>query len=207
MEQPYYWLNEIKKILAIAQTGLAYGNNPYDQDRYNHLVEISQNLLKYYTDNDFEKIKLFFSNEKGYITPKVDIRAVIFDNRKILMVKERIDGLWSIPGGWADVGLTPFGIAIKETNEESGLNIISERVLAIMDNKCHQHPPSLYYTYKIFIQCKVIGGQLKPGMETRDVKYFDIDDLPPLSVNRITANQINILWNQYQNSTLPIYCD
>ncbi len=133
-----------------------------------------------------EKLVDVFASEKGYQTPKVDVRGVVFRGNKILLVRETIDGRWSVPGGWADVGLTPLEVARKEVFEEAGLEVKPVRLLAVLDKMCHSHPPDMYHIYKIFILCEEQGGTLQNGMETSETGFFGLDELPPLSVPRIT---------------------
>jgi ADP-ribose pyrophosphatase YjhB (NUDIX family) len=185
-----YWLEVAKKLQAMAQSGLAYSNNMYDTERYEELRNISADIMAKYTDIDTEKIKDLFCNETGYQTPKVDIRAVVFQEGRLLMVREKLDGAWALPGGWADIGLTAGEIAIKETKEEAGLDVKPVKLLAIMDKKCHPHPPSPYHVYKLFIMCEITGGSLAAGLETSEVDFFDRNELPELSVERNTESQI-----------------
>jgi ADP-ribose pyrophosphatase YjhB (NUDIX family) len=105
-------------------------------------------------------------------------------------VRETIDGNWSVPGGWADVGLTPNEVAVKEVFEESGLVVSPVRLMAVLDKKCHNHPPDMYHIYKIFILCKEVGGMLQQGMETSETGFFGFHELPPLSSPRITVEQL-----------------
>ncbi len=203
----YQWLEVARRLQSIAQAGLTYGENKYDRERYEELKKISIAMMAEYSDTPFEKIKTLYDLEDGYLTPKVDVRSVIFQNNKLLMVKETIDGCWSIPGGWADVGYTPSEIAVKETQEEAGLEVIPVRLLAVLDKKCHPHPPTPFYTYKIFILCEPVGGSPMAGMETSEVSYFGLDELPELSAERITASQIQLLFEYLHNPAKPVIFD
>lgn len=195
----YEWLDIAKKIQSIAQAGLTYSDNKYDIERYEQLREISIEIMARFTDADMDKIKMLFSNETGYQTPKVDVRGVVFKDNQILMVKETIDGCWSLPGGWADIGLTPAEVAVKEVREESGLDVKPVRLLAVLDKKCHPHPPSPYHVYKIFILCEIVGGDASAGMETSEVGFFDRNKLPELSVERNTESQIRMMFGFLDN--------
>jgi len=203
----YDWLLLAKKLQSIAQAGLTYSENPFDINRYEQLQQITAEILQYYTGQEMDKITDLIRSEKGYLTPKVDIRGVVFKGNGILMVRERIDDLWSVPGGWADVGLTPFEVAEKEVHEEAGLKVKAIRLLAVLDKKCHDHPPDLYHIYKLFILCNETGGNLKGGLETSDAGYFQKDHLPPLSKNRITKEQIDMLFNFRKNPSMEAICD
>ncbi|MDF2530830.1 MAG: ADP-ribose pyrophosphatase [Clostridia bacterium] len=196
----YYWLDIAKKLQALAQSGLAYSNNQYDTERYEELRNISADIMAKYTDIEVKTIKDLFCNETGYQTPKVDIRGVVFRDHKILMVREKLDGAWALPGGWADIGLTPGEVAAKETKEEAGLVVKPTKLLAIYDKKCHPHPPSPFHVYKIFIMCEVIGGTTAAGLETSDVGFFALNELPELSVERNTESQLRTMF-EYHNNT------
>lgn len=191
MEQ---WLSYIQRIRALAQNGLAYSPNKYDIDRYEELQQLSEAMLADLTGISVERIADIFKDEKGYATPKVDVRGVIFKDNGILMVREKIDDCWSLPGGWADIGFTPGEIAVKEVREESGFVVEPVKLLAVLDKRCHDHPPALEYTYKIFILCNIIGGGAVPGMETSDVAFFERDKLPTLSRERNTNEQVRMLF-------------
>lgn len=192
-------LDYIKRVRAIAQNGLTYCENPYDIERYEELKELSFNMLNILTDAPIEKIKNFFTDEKGYQTPKVDVRAVVMKNDKILLVKEKIDGKWSLPGGWCDIGFSPSQMAKKEIWEEAGYEVSVEKLLALYDKECHGHPKDIYHIYKLFFKCSIIGGDGLGGMETSDVGYFPINDLPPLSLTRNTEEQISAMFDLYFN--------
>lgn len=193
------WLEFAKRVQSLAQAGLTYAQNSYDQERYQELSEISVAILAELTGEEVPRIKDLFTNEVGYQTPKTDVRAVIFQDGKILMVREKIDNCWSLPGGWADVGFTPGEVAVKETCEEAGLEVKPIKILAVLDKKCHPHPPSPYHTYKIFILCEAIGGSLQQGSETLDVSYFDRTQLPELSTERGTVSQVQLMFEFLDN--------
>jgi ADP-ribose pyrophosphatase YjhB (NUDIX family) len=203
----FNWLILAQKIQSIAQAGLTYSENPYDLNRYEQLRQLVTEILHHYTGVEMEKIVNLIEYEKGYLTPKVDVRGVVFRGDKILMVRERIDGQWSVPGGWADVGLTPFEVAEKEVREESGLTVRAIRLLAVLDKKCHNHPPDLYHVYKLFVLCEEKGGAMTSGLETSEIGFFQQHDLPPLSKNRITEEQINLLFEYRDNPGKDTLCD
>jgi ADP-ribose pyrophosphatase YjhB (NUDIX family) len=201
------WLNIAKRLEAIAQTGFTYSKDDYDKERYQEIRDISHKIFNHYTEAPVEKIQSLFSKENGYPTPKVDIRVVIFKNNQILLVKEKIDGLWALPGGWADIGYTPSEVAVKEVREEAGLEVIPIKLIAVFDKKCHAHPPSALHVYKIFILCDITGGSLEPGMETTEVAFFSRNKIPDLSVERNTMEQIHFLFDHEQNPELPTRFD
>ncbi|CAN5219424.1 NUDIX hydrolase [soil metagenome] len=200
------YLEYIKRIQSIAQAGITYAENGYDLERYEELREISLSMLSELCDEPIAKLKDLFGAEVGYQTPKVDVRAVIIKEDKILMVREKADNMWSLPGGWADVGYSPGEVAVKEVKEEAGLEVVPERILAVLDKKNHPHPPSPFHTYKIFIECSVAGGVIQKGMETTEVNFFPLTDLPGLSEERNTVSQIKKIFELYYDKTrAPIF--
>ncbi|MEC5273004.1 NUDIX hydrolase [Caldifermentibacillus hisashii] len=201
------WLEWAKELQSIAQAGLTYSRDVYDLERFEQIREISMEIMSQYTKVDQSVLKNLFANETGYPTPKVDIRAVIIEDNKILLVKENSDDSWSLPGGWADIGLTPSEVAIKEVKEESGFDVKPVKLLGVLDKKCHPHPPSPYHVYKIFIQCEIIGGGPQTGIETTAVGFFAENELPKLSEGRNTRSQIEMLFRQVNNPQEPVYFD
>ncbi|WP_454189303.1 NUDIX hydrolase [Priestia megaterium] len=201
------WLDWAKQLQSLAQAGLAYSKDIYDVERFELIRNISVEMLLQQTGMEKTVIKDLFASETGYATPKVDIRAVIFKDNKILMVKENSDGSWSLPGGWADIGLTPSEVAVKEVKEESGFDVKAVKLLAVTDMKCHPHPPSAFHIYKMFIQCEIIGGQPMKGVETSAVEFFAENKLPPLSIARNTQTQIELMFKHLYNPKEPVYFD
>ncbi len=189
-------LNEwIKKIHAVSRLGLAYAVNEYDAERYRQLQQIANEMLQQLTEQPVEFIEGYFSDKKEYITPKVDIRAVVFnEDNEILLVKEKADGLWSLPGGWADIGYTPNETAVNEVREETGLEVVPTKLLAVLDKRCHPHPPEADYVYKIFIECALTGGSFTSSFDILDKGFFAEDALPPLSLQRVLPAQIELMF-------------
>ena len=201
------WLEWAKQLQSIAQIGLAYSKDVFDRERFEMIRDISVDMMSQQTGVNKEIVKDLFANETGYATPKVDVRAVVFKDHKILMVKEKSDGAWALPGGWGDIGLSPSEVAIKEVQEEAGLDVKVIKLIGVFDMKCHPHPPSAYHIYKIFIQCEIIGGEPKAGLETSDVQFFAEDHLPPLSEARNTESQIKLAFKHLHNPEEPVYYD
>ncbi|NIK68019.1 NUDIX hydrolase [Paenibacillus sp. BK720] len=201
------WLEWAKQMQAIAQTGLTYAKDVYDIERYEALRRMSIEILAEYTSVSHEQIALAFASDKGYATPKTDIRAVVFQDNKLLLVKEKIDGGWSLPGGWSDMGYSPKEIAVKETQEEAGFDTAAVRLLAVLDKKFHNHPPSPYHVYKMFILCEIIGGEATAGVETSDVGFFGIDELPELSIERNTLEQVQLMFEYLHNPNKEVIID
>jgi len=191
---------KIKRIRALAQVGLIYSTNEYDTDRYNELLDISNSMTSLITNVKPSVIAESFTIEKEYITPKVDVRGVIFNEQdEILLVKEKADNKWSLPGGWAEVGYSPTEGVVKEVQEETGLNVRPIRLLAVLDKRCHPYPPALHYVYKIFIQCEVKDGNLSTTFDILDVGYFKQNDLPTLSEERVIKKHINLMFEYKKN--------
>ncbi|MEK3762838.1 NUDIX hydrolase [Paenibacillus sp. FSL P4-0338] len=201
------WLTWAKEIQGIAQTGLAYAKDVYDIERYQALRELSVDILANYTYESKERIRLSFAGEDGYSTPKVDIRGVIFQDDKILLVHEKLDGKWALPGGWADIGLSPSEVAVKEIAEESGYQAEAVRLLAVLDKKFHHHPPEPYHTYKMFILCRITGGEAAGGVETSGAGFFAEDELPELSEERNTAEQLHTIFQYLHNPEKEVILD
>jgi ADP-ribose pyrophosphatase YjhB (NUDIX family) len=200
-----------KRLQSIAQAGIFYSEDkPFDRERYQEISDISVQILGQLTDEPIEKIGNLFTQERdGYQTPKVDIRAVVFNELgEILMVKEKVDDCWSLPGGWADVGYTPAEVAVKEVWEETGLEVKTVRVLAVIDKRNHPHPPEGWYVYKIFILCEKIGGEiLQNTTETSDIQYFSLNNVPPLSEPRNVISQIKLMFEFRDNPAKEVYFD
>jgi ADP-ribose pyrophosphatase YjhB (NUDIX family) len=196
MKKQIELLQLAKQVQALAENGLHYSENDYDLDRYSSLEEFSLRMISLITGLSGETIEMATPERNGYRTPKVDVRCVIFNDRnEILMVKERIDSCWSLPGGWCDVGYTPTEVAEKEAFEEAGIRVKAGRLLAVLDKKCHDHPEDLFYAYKIFLECWPESLDLATGMETLDVGFFAQDSLPELSTPRNTLEQIDLMFD------------
>lgn len=193
-------LNIAKRLKTMSHLGLTYANNEYDADRYKELEQISLELMNMITEHPLEILTTYFHHKKEYITPKVDIRAVIFNNEgEILLVKEKSDGRWSLPGGWADIGLSPTDVAVKEALEETGFTVKPVKLLAVMDKRCHTHPPELDYVYKIFIHCRIIHGEYHPAFDILEVGFFARNVIPPLSLDRVVPAQVDLMFDYLDN--------
>lgn len=193
-------LDIAQRIRALSQTGLVYSDNEYNTERYEELLHLSNAMTALITDNDVSTIEGCFSVENDYVTPKVDIRAAVFnDKNEILLVQERADGGWAMPGGWADVGYSPKEVAVKEVREETGLCVEPVRLLAVLDKRCQNHPPAPHYAYKIFILCKLIGGEFTSAFDILDKGFFKQDEIPPLSEERTLKSQIDLMFEYKKN--------
>lgn len=205
------WIQWAKRIQALAQTGLAYATDPYDRERYRELRQLAVEILAAHADlgSEAERARLeeLFAGDAGYPTPRVDVRAAVFDGDRVLLVKERSDGRWSLPGGWADVGSSPSEMAAREVAEETGYRVRPVRLLAVWDNSRHHDRPVAYAVYKICIGCQLTGGQPRPSIETEAVGWFPVEALPPLSTTRITPEQVRRLYRLHRDPSLPAEFD
>ncbi len=197
------WLELVQKLQSIAQSGLFYSENQFEIERYKQIMEISEELISMKTGFEKEEIHSLFMSEAGHSTPKVDVRGVVFKDEKILLVKEKVDGKWTVPGGWADVGFSPSENAEREVFEESGYRVKAKKVLAVYDRNKQGHTPYIFHLYKIFFWCEIIGGESRTSYETDDVGFFGLDELPELSTGRITRKQIERFFEHYKNPDLP----
>lgn len=197
-----------KRIRSLATIGLYYSANEYDTERYDELQELAEIILVETTSCSLSEIKVNFIAEKDYITPKTDIRAVVFnDEGEILLVQEKLDGKWSLPGGWADIGFSPSEVAVKEVLEETGLNVKPVRLLAVHDKKCHNHPPALHYVYKIFIECVITGGIFNECFDILGKGFFPRNNIPSLSKERVTEEQILLMFDYFDSPSKEVSFD
>jgi ADP-ribose pyrophosphatase YjhB (NUDIX family) len=198
----------ITQLRALADTGLLYAKGEYDIERYHELQHLSTQMFDEVTGYGAEKINLLFPQSADYPTAKVDLRGILLSpDNKILLARESGDGKWSLPGGWGDIGYTPKETIIKEFWEETGLQVSAERLLAVFDKKMHPHPPQPFYVYKMVFYCKAITTELNKGFDVLDVQYFDINDLPPLSEDRILKSQIELVYHKIINDDLSVWAD
>ena len=201
------WLELAVEIQSLAQSGLAYTNNAYDIERYNRLREIACEMINLKTDLKLNKIKDLFCNEKGYQTPKIDTRAVIFKDDKILLVHENND-TWSIPGGWCDVLESIKSNTEKEAKEETGLDVKAKKIIALQDRNKHNQPAYAYGICKIFVLCDIVGGDFIPNIETIEYAYFSLDDLPNnLAIAKTTKEQIVMCFEAYKDPNWQVEFD
>ncbi|WP_300559839.1 NUDIX hydrolase N-terminal domain-containing protein [Companilactobacillus sp.] len=201
----------IQQLQAIAQSGMHYGKDVFDRERYEQLERISKKLTAQLVDNPTrENLTLFFDSDVGYVTPKVDVRAATFKDDKILLVEEKREQVWSLPGGWADIGFSPAEIADKETFEEAGINVDVKRLVGIKDmqkNPYHKH--NLSYIYKLFFECEPLEDDLRGGVETSNAKYFTKEEAMNLnlSVGRNIPEDIEMLFAAHADPNWNAYFD
>jgi ADP-ribose pyrophosphatase YjhB (NUDIX family) len=204
MSEEMRWLEWSRRLQALAQNGLTYCKDPYDEQRYNELRAIAAEIMAAGAGvNESAAVADRFKFEEGYATPKIDIRAAVFDADRILLVKERSDGFWTLPGGWADIGDSPSLAAVREVKEESGFDVEVKKLVAVYDRDKHQHPPIQYHVFKIFFLCELRGGAATESVETSGVDFFAEGNLPPLSLTRVTEAQIHHMFEHHRNPELP----
>lgn len=197
------WLAWARRLQALSQSGLHYSEDVFDDERYREIGRIAAEIMAGHSTVRPERVERFFSEEVGYATPKTDLRAVIFRAGKVLLVRERSDGLWSLPGGWADVGETPSACIEKEVAEEAGFKARAVRLLALYDQRKRGSVPHPLHSYKAFFLCEIIDGAATPSIETSEVDFFAEDSLPDLSTGRVTAEQIARMFELARNSAGP----
>lgn len=197
------WLLWARQLQTMAQTGLSYANDPYDIERYTAMRELAAEIAAHYANTDLPFVRELFAHDSGHPTPKVDVRAAVFQGETILLVRERSDGCWTLPGGWADPGESPANSVTREVREESGYEVRATKLLMFYDRDKHDHPPIAFHAYKCFFQCELLGGSAAHSSETDGVGFFRADEIPPLSLTRVTPAEIARCFEHYRNPTLP----
>ena len=201
------WLHWAIEIQSLAQAGLAYTNNVYDIERYERLREIAAEMINEKSDIPLDKVKDLFCCETGYQTPKLDTRAAIFKNGKILLVHEN-NGTWSLPGGWCDVLESVESNTLKEVREETGLETRAVRLISVQDRNKHNTPIYAYGICKVFILCRVCGGKFEKNIETTEIKYFSPDELPEnLAEEKTTKEQILMCFKAQSDDNFQPFFD
>jgi len=207
MENPQ-WNTWARRLQAIAQTGLTYCSNPYDRERYEEIQHIAADIMATGVGPvETAHVLELFKNQEGHPTPKVDVRAAVFRENRVLLVRERADHCWALPGGWAEIGDSPSQAAVREVKEESGYEVVAKKLVAVYDRDRHGHPPIPFHAYKMFFLCELRGGEAAYSHETDGVEFFSDDNLPALSLTRVTPAQIAHMFEHYRNPEWPISFD
>lgn len=202
------WLEWAQHLQSISQTGLAYCKDPFDQERYEAIRAIAAEMMASGAgQTDAPEIVDLFKLDVGYATPKVDVRAAVFEQDRLLLVREREDGCWTLPGGWADIGSPPSLNVIREVREESGYESEVVKLAAVYDRNLHGHPPIPFYTYKLFFLARLTGGTPAHSVETDGVGFFDESGIPPLSLTRVTTAQIRHMFDHHRHPDWPTSFD
>jgi ADP-ribose pyrophosphatase YjhB (NUDIX family) len=197
------WLVVGRELRAIAQTGLTFCRDPFDRQRYERIRELAASLIADSASQEQAALLEIFRHETGYATPKVDVRAAVFLDGRVLLVREISDGGWTLPGGWADVNETPAESAVREIAEESGYQARVLKLAAVYDYRTRNRPHHLDSIYKLFFICELTGGSARPSVETSEVAFFARDALPNLSIGRTTAAQIQRMFLHAEEPALP----
>jgi ADP-ribose pyrophosphatase YjhB (NUDIX family) len=197
------WLTIGRELRAIAQIGLTFCRDPFDRQRFERVRELAASLIAERSGGSAEALLEYFRGHSGYATPKVDVRAAAFSDGRVLLVREISDGAWTLPGGWADVNQSAAESVVREVAEESGFQARALKLAAVYDYRKRNRPHHLDSIYKMFFICELIGGSARASIETSDASFFALDALPPLSVGRTTAAQIERMFQHAQNPYLP----
>jgi ADP-ribose pyrophosphatase YjhB (NUDIX family) len=200
------WIDWAREIFSLSQAGLAYCKNEFDLERYKRLQEITAQMIARQSDLEEQSVLDSFSMQAGYITPKVDVRGAVVHDGKILLVQERADGRWSMPGGWADLGNAPAAVAEREVWEESGYRVRAEKVIAVLDAN-QIEPMEFYHAYKLIFLCKLLDGEARTSYETLAVDFFDPAGLPPLSLFRTNEAMLQEVFAHVRDSHRPTAFD
>lgn len=193
-----------REIQAIAQSGLSFSKDPFDQERFKQLVDVASTLVARHTTHPKEYIDRVFSAEAGYVTPKLDVRAAAFRDSKILMVKERESSGWTLPGGFVDVNETLSEAVTRETKEESGFEVVPRKIAGIYDHRKHGYKPHLYHFYKIYVLCDVADGDASISVETSEIRFFSRDEIEALFLDpgRTTCTHVLRMFDHFDDRTL-----
>ena len=200
------WLEWAREIFSLSQSGITYSGNQYDIERYKRLQGITAEIIESHSDISKESALDSFSMQAGYITPKIDVRGAVLHEGKILLIQERADEKWAMPGGWADLGDTPATVAEREVWEESGYRVKAEKVVAVIDAN-RIKPMEFYHAYKIIFLCRLLDGEPRTSYETLAVDFFDPDRLPPLSLYRTNEDMIREVFAHLANPARPTAFD
>ena len=201
------WLEWAREIQALAQTGLTFCQNDYDKERLQRLLEIAAEIVASNTDLPKEQLQKDFLAQPGYATPKVDVRGAVIRDGKILLVQERSDERWCMPGGWADVGEGPSEMVVREVWEESGFHVVPRKIIGVYDANRTGRPMEFYHAYKIVFLCEITGGEARPSNETLAADFFSFDNLPPLSSNRTNERHLAEVLAHVRDNNRPAAFD
>jgi ADP-ribose pyrophosphatase YjhB (NUDIX family) len=197
------WLRRALRLSALSQNGLTFTTDQFERDRWEEVRRLAAEMLADGAGTSSDRILAQLEAENGYATPKVDVRAAVFKANQILLVQERSDGRWALPGGWCDVGEAPGVAAAREVEEESGYQVRTVKLLAVYDKLRHGHPPESFHAYKLFFRCELVGGAAAASHETTAVGFFAENALPPLSLARVTEAQIRRMFEHSRDASLP----
>ena len=197
------WLEWARRLDAIARSGLTFTESPYDVERYTEVRRLAAEMIASGAEVEMGRVLDLLTRGVGYATPKVDVRGGVFRADRVLLVRERADGGWTLPGGWVDVNDAPSEAVAREILEESGYRARAVKLAALVDKNRHPHPPGVHHIYKLFFVCELLGGEPAASSETDAVEFFPVHALPPLSTGRVLASQIERLYQHQLDPSLP----
>jgi ADP-ribose pyrophosphatase YjhB (NUDIX family) len=200
------WMDWAREIFSLSQSGITYSGNQYDIERYKRLQELTAEIIESHSAVSKESVLDSFSMQAGYITPKIDVRGAVVRDGKILLIQERTDGKWAMPGGWADLGNPPASVAEREVWEESGFRVKAEKVVAVLDAN-RIEPMEFYHAYKLIFLCRLLDGEPRTNHETLAVDFFDPNHLPPLSSYRTNESMLREVFAHTENPKRPTAFD
>lgn len=204
------WLTWAKQLQGIASTGLYFGKDPYDKERYEQIAEMANGMLALLSDTPIGRIESLVSDfAEGYATPRIDVRGAVLRGDKVLLVKEGTDGLWTMPGGFADIGVSPKENVVKEIWEEASLDVATDGLYGIRHKARHDYDQDVRDFYKLFFVCTTAEDSepVPSGLETIDVGFFGRNELPPLSTGRVLAKDIHDAFEYQSNGGRLVFCD
>ena len=184
------WLRWAREIQALGQTGLTYCENEYERQRNQRIMDIAAEITEKYSNIEKKVLIEGFNKQLGYATPKVDVRGAVVKDNQILLVQERSDGKWCMPGGWADIGESPAEAIEREVSEESGFKVKAEKIIGVFEANRYGRPQEFYHAYKIIFFCRLNGGKATTSYETTGVEFYSFDNIPQLSVNRTNERHL-----------------
>jgi len=190
------WLSFAKRLHSIATTGISYTKNHYDRERFEEIQAICSQMMALIGQVPIERIDALISAQaKGYVTPTIDVRGAVFRDDKILLVREKTDGRWTLPGGFADVGLSAAENICKEIAEEAGIAASAHLLYSIRHKAKGDYDPDVRDFYKLFFLCEPADDRdPEPGPETSDARFFARAEIPPLSTGRVIEEDLDMAW-------------
>ena len=198
-------LGYARRLFTMASAGITFANNDFDRERYQELMRLSEEFTSKAGELPLLDVQQNFAMQLGYPTPKVEVRAAVFRDGEVLLVKELADGYWSMPGGWADIGEGPAQMVIREVHEETGFEVKVDKLVAVYNHNTQRPPLEFFHCYKLLFLCSIIGGFARPSYETPEVGFFRLDVLPPLSKGRTHPSMLAEALAHYTDASRPTW--
>jgi len=206
-KESHRWLQWARELQTIAQAGLTYSKSQFEIEHCKRILGIVAEMVASQSETSALEVERILKLEEGYATPKIDVRGAVFQDGKILLVREIADeGRWTLPGGWADIGFTPSENAEREVFEESGLEVKTKKLAGLFDRRKHVQDNTIWHIYKMFFICEVVGGELAPSIETSEARWFLESELPDeseISRGRSRKYHIERMFEHYRIPELP----